>query len=444
MQCLLRPLVVLRSPTRSVPIPPATLPAVVAARRLGPDDNKLDTIVRSAKGQLQAMTPPIYLDYHATTPTDPRVAARVLDAMTAGFGNASSVDHAIGDRAATAIQTARRQIAALLHCRPRDLLFTAGATESLNLAIQGRVNYLASQGKTARVACTAVEHEAVLATCRALAHQGRIQLQEIPVNRQAQLDLKAVETLCAAGLDLLCVMAANNEVGTLYPVRELAAIANRYGTAYLCDAAQALGKIPLDFQGWGIALLAGSAHKLYGPQGIGLLAVRSDQGLQPLCYGGGQQQGLRPGTLNLPGIVGFGEACRWRLAEMAQDEAEIARQRDRLQALLHARIPGLQVNGDRDNRLAGNLHIAIPGIPNSAITARLHPQLAIATGSACSSGVEQPSHVLRAMQLPEATLESALRLGLGKFTTPADIDRAAELLVATVDQIRQLLEPARP
>ncbi|NJK99756.1 MAG: cysteine desulfurase [Spirulinaceae cyanobacterium SM2_1_0] len=385
---------------------------------------------------------PIYLDYHATTPTDPRVAARVQAAMTAEFGNASSVDHEVGDRAATAIKTARQPIATLLHCRPRDILFTAGATESLNLAIQGKVNHLASQGKIARVACTTVEHDAVLATGRALAQQGRIELTEIPVNNRAQLDLGEIETLCAAGLDLLCVMAANNEVGTVYPVREIAAIANRHGVAYLCDAAQAVGKIPLDFDGWGVALLACSAHKLYGPQGVGALIVRRDQQLAPLFYGGGQQQGLRPGTLNLPGIVGLGEACRWRLAEMAQDEARIAQQRDRLQTLLQARIPGLQVNGDRDHCLAGNLHISIPDIPNSAVTARLRHPLAISTGSACASGVEMPSHVLRAMHLPDATIEGALRLGLGKFTTDAEIDRAADLLAAAVSQIRAVLQSA--
>ncbi len=385
-------------------------------------------------------TPIIYLDYHATTPTDPRVAACVQAAMTAEFGNASSVDHEIGDRAATAIQTARQPIAALLHCRPRDIRFTSGATESLNLAIQGTVNHLASQGKTARVACTSVEHDAVLATCRALAQQGRLKLTEIPVNRCAQLNLGEIETCCAAGLDLLCVMAANNEVGTVYPVREIAAIANRYQVAYLCDAAQAVGKIPLDFAGWGLALLACSAHKLYGPQGIGALIVRRDQQLAPLFYGGGQQQGLRPGTLNLPGIVGLGEACRLRLAEMEPDEARIARQRDRLQAQLQARIPGIHINGDPDNRLAGNLHISIPDIPNSAVTARLRRQLAISTGSACSSGVEMPSHVLRAMHLPDDSIDGALRLGLGKFTTDTEIDRTADLLAETVGQIRAVLQ----
>ncbi len=207
----------------------------------------------------------------------------------------------------------------------------------------------------------------------------------------------------------------------------------------LCDATQAVGKIPIKFDGWGITMLALSTHEMYGPKGVGALIVRKDHPLEPLMYGGGQQRGLRPGTLNVPGIVGLGEACRLRQLEMEEDEKAIARKRDKLQALLRSKIPGLVINGDIENRLAGNLHISIPGVPNDAVIARVRHVLAISTGSACSSGVEAPSHVLTAMGLPDDVIEGALRIGLGKFTTDEEVERAANILSSTVSEIRRLL-----
>ncbi|MFH7241611.1 MAG: cysteine desulfurase family protein [Spirulina sp.] len=396
----------------------------------------------------------IYLDYHATTPVDPRVAEKVLQAMTTHFGNASSLDHEVGDRAEAAVKQASRHVAELVGATPRDIIFTSGATESLNLAIQGTINALAplslgrgagGEGQRAggegkpRIAISTVEHKAVLDTCAALQKQGRIDLIYIPVDTQARLDLDALEQACAHGLHLLCIMAANNEVGTVYPIEKIAAIAQRYQVPFLCDACQAVGKIPIQFNEWGLTLLALSAHKLYGPQGVGALVVQRGYQLAPLTYGGGQQRGIRPGTLNLPGIVGLGEACRLRVDEMAVDEAEIGKKRDRLQALLQDHIPNLVINGDPQNRLAGNLHISIPGIPNSAIIARVRHKLALSTGSACSSGVEAPSHVLRAMNLPEPLVEGSLRLGLGKFTTASDVTQAFEHLSEAVLAISRLL-----
>lgn len=390
----------------------------------------------------------IYLDYQATTPVDPRVAAKVLQAMTEGFGNASSLDHEFGDRAAAAVKTAARHVATLVGAAPRDVIFTSGATESLNLAIQGTLNALTSLAQVGRgvggeglprIAISAVEHRAVLDICKALHHQGRIELIQIPVDAQARLDLGQLEQACASGLDLLCTMAANNEVGTLYPIDKIAAIAQRYQIPLLCDACQAVGKVPIQFNEWSLTILALSGHKIYGPQGVGALVVRRDHRLVPLLYGGGQQRGLRPGTLNLPGIVGLGEACRLRAVEMAVDEAEIAERRDHLQVLLQDHIPDLVINGDLQNRLAGNLHISIPGLPNSAIIARVRHQIAISTGSACSSGVEAPSHVLRAMALADPIVEGALRIGLGKFSTDEDIDHATEILAQAVRAIRQAM-----
>ncbi len=395
----------------------------------------------------------IYLDYHATTPVDPRVAEKVLQAMTTDFGNASSLDHEVGDRAEAAVKTATRHVANLVGASPRDVIFTSGATESLNLAIQGTLNALTplsqlgrgaggegrgGEGKP-RIAISTVEHKAVLDTCEALYKQGRIELIQIPVDTQARLDLDRLEQACASGLHLLCTMAANNEVGTIYPIEKIAAIAQRYQVPFLCDACQAVGKIPIRFNEWGITLLALSAHKLYGPQGVGALVVQRGHRLAPLLYGGGQQRGIRPGTLNLPGIVGLGEACRLRGMEMAVDEAEIRRKRDHLQALLQAQIPNLVINGDLHNRLAGNLHIAIPGIPNSAVMARVRHKLAISTGSACSSGVEASSHVLVAMHLPNPLVEGSLRIGLGKFTTDSNIAQASEYISHAALDVSRLL-----
>ncbi|MCS6814733.1 MAG: cysteine desulfurase [Cyanobacteria bacterium] len=388
----------------------------------------------------------IYLDYHATTPVDPRVADRILHVMTQEFGNASSVDHEWGDRADAAIQQAAKQVANLVGASPREIVWTSGATESINLAIQGSLLTplaLLGQGsrgeaKPHRIALMPIEHHAVLDTCRVLENRGWAELVYLQVDSQGRLDLGQLEQVCAEGLSLLCVMAANNEIGTIYPMQTIGKIAQHYGIPFLCDGSQAVGKIPIHFEEWGITYLAISAHKLYGPKGVGALVVRRGYHLQPLMFGGGHQRGLRSGTLNVPGIVGLGEACWLRSLEMHEDERAIAIKRDRLQEILLKNIPNLVVNGDVDHRLAGNLHISIPGIPNDAVIARVRPHLGISTGSACSSGVVAPSHVLQALRLPEEVVEGSLRIGLGKFTTDDDINRAAEILLAAVTQIRQL------
>jgi cysteine desulfurase len=381
----------------------------------------------------------IYLDYHATTPVDRRVAEKVLSCMTDCFGNASSTDHARGDRARAAIDHAKHQIASLIQCQPQEIIFTSGATESLNLAIQGTVIRRERHRQPTRIAISSVEHKAVLDLCQTLHHQGRIQLRLIPVDDRANLDLQVLETYCQEGLDLLGIMAANNEVGTIYPLETLGEMAQHYQIPFLCDASQAVGKIPLKFQDWNLSLLAFSGHKLYAPQGIGVLIKSRDYPLDPLLYGGGHQQGLRSGTLNLPGIVGLGEACALRQQEMAIDEPRIAQQRNTLQAQLQQAFPDLVVNGNPDNRLAGNLHCSLGGIPNSAVTARLYDRLAISSGSACSSGTIAQSHVLRAMGLPDETIEGALRIGLGKFTTDEEVQAAAHLLIDTLKVLQTLL-----
>ncbi|MDW8413835.1 MAG: cysteine desulfurase family protein [Acidobacteriota bacterium] len=375
----------------------------------------------------------IYLDYHATTPVDPRVAQLVYHYMTTVFGNASSTDHVFGDEAGEAVAEAKQQIARLINCSPKEVIFTSGATESINLAIQG---LLLKSSKTMKLAVLPVEHKAVLDTCASMAKKGLTEVIFLKVDNRACLDLEELERVCRQGIDLLCLMAANNEVGTIYPLPEVGEIVQRYGVRWLCDASQAVGKIHLDFDRWGISFLAISGHKFYAPKGVGALVIRRGQFLEPILYGGGHQRGLRSGTLNVPGIAGLGEACRLRLLEMTEDETRVEQQRNRLQYLLQTGIENLVVNGDVNHRLAGNLHVSIPGIPNSAIIARVRHRIAISTGSACSSGVEAPSHVLRAMQLPDVVIDGALRIGLGKFTTDDEVEQAAQIIINTVLEIQ--------
>lgn len=380
---------------------------------------------------------PIYLDYHATTPVDRRVADLVHHYMTAEFGNASSTDHEYGDRAEAAVKQAAKQLANLVGASPREIIWTSGATESINLAIQGSLSL--DPETPHRIALLPLEHQAVLDTCKAFEQRGWAELIYLKVDANGRLDLDFLERVCDRGLSLLCIMAANNEIGNIYPIQAIGQIAQRYQIPFLCDGSQAVGKIPLNFAEWGITYLAISAHKLYAAKGVGALVVRKGYHLEPLIFGGGHQRGMRSGTLNVPGIVGLGEACRLRQAEMGEDEQVIAAQRDRLQSLLSDAIPSLVINGDLEHRLAGNLHISVPGVPNSAVIARIRHQLAISTGSACSSGVEAPSHVLRALQLPEDLVTGALRIGIGKFTTDDEIDRAAEILIKNIKAIQLLM-----
>ncbi|OUC12876.1 MAG: aminotransferase [Alkalinema sp. CACIAM 70d] len=379
----------------------------------------------------------IYLDYHSTTPVDPRVADFVYHYMTEEFGNASSTDHDWGDRAETAIKQAAKQVAELIGASPREIVWTSGATESINLAIQGSL--APNPTKLHRIGLMPIEHKAVLDTCRALEKRGWAELVYLQVDSKGRLNLEHLEQVCAEGLSLLCVMAANNEIGNIYPIQKIGQITQHYGIPFLCDGSQAVGKIPIQFDEWGITYLAISAHKFYGPKGVGALAVRRGYHLEPLIFGGGHQKGMRSGTLNVPGIVGLGEACRLRSLEREEDEKAIAVKRDRLQSLLIEKIANVVVNGDEAHRLAGNLHIAIPGIPNSAVIARIRYRLAISTGSACSSGVESPSHVLQAIGLPSDVMDGAFRIGLGKFTTDEEINQGVGIIYDAITQVQQSL-----
>ncbi len=357
----------------------------------------------------------------------------MLHYMTEEFGNASSTDHEYGDRAEEAVKHAAKQVADLVGASPREIIWTSGATESINLAIQGSLP--SNPEEPCRIALLPVEHKAVLDICHALAKRGWAKLIYLQVDAKGRLDLDHLERVCTEGLSLLCVMAANNEIGNIYPIEAIAQIAQSYDVPFLCDGSQAIGKVPIHFEVWGITYLAISAHKLYGPKGVGALVVRKGYRLEPLLFGGGHQKGMRSGTLNVPGIIGLGEACGLRQFEMEKDEQKIAKKRDKLQGLLLEKIPGLVVNGDTEHRLAGNIHISIPTIPNSAVVARVRHQLAISTGSACSSGVETPSHVMQALGLSEEVVEGSLRIGVGKFTTDHEIDQAAGILTTAIQHV---------
>ncbi len=374
---------------------------------------------------------PIYLDNQATTPCDPRVVTAMLPYFSEAFGNPHSAEHALGREAEAAVERARAEVAALIGASPREIIFTSGATESNNLAIKGAARFAARMGSPKRrVITVATEHKCVLEATRDLAEEG-FEPVFLPVAPDGRLDLAAFRAALAAPTLLVSVMAANNETGVLQDIATLATLARDCGALFHTDAAQAAGKIPLDVAAQGIDLLSISGHKLYGPKGIGALYVRHRPRvrLAPLISGGGQERGLRSGTLPAPLIVGFGEACRIARAEMAAETARLAALRDRLLARLRAAIPGIALNGSRDHRLAGNLNLAFPGARAETLLADL-PDLCLSTGSACSSAAIEPSYVLRAMGIAPEIAAASLRIGIGRFTSAAEIDTAAEMLIA--------------
>jgi len=394
---------------------------------------------------MSAKKRPIYLDYQASTPMDPRVLDAMLPYFQEAFGNASSAAHAYGHEAADAVKQAAQEVAALVQSGlpsggSHPLIWTSGATESINLALQGYVRQHQPEGRRFRLATLPLEHKAVLDTAKLLEREGLLELVLLDVNAQGQLDLAHLERELKQGLDLLAMMAANNEIGTIYPVQTIAKLAQDHGCAFFCDGSQAVGKIPIEFENWGITLLALTGHKMYGPKGCGALVVRRGTRLKAQIYGGGHQHGLRSGTLNVPGIVGLGKACALRQAEMQRDESHTAQLRDRLEALLQAEILDLVVNGDLAHRLAGNLHCSILSVPNDLMVKYLGQQLAISTGSACTSGLEASSHVLCAIGLSADALRGALRLSLGKFTTETEIETAAEVLIGAYRQAQAHLQ----
>ena len=373
---------------------------------------------------------PVYLDNQATTPCDPRVLAAMLPWFTEQYGNPHSAEHQMGQDAAGAVEDARAEVAALIGAEPREIVLTSGATEANNIAIKGAARHARRMGDPRRrVVTVATEHKCVLESVADTAEDG-FEPVVLPVDPDGRLDPSVLRAALAEPTLLVSVMAVNNETGVVQDIPALAAIARVAGALFHTDAAQAAGKIAIDVHG--IDLLSLSGHKLYGPKGVGALYVRRRPRvrLAPLFSGGGQERGLRSGTLPTPLVIGLGEACRLARMEMTEEAARLFQLRDRLLAGLRRQVPDLQVNGSLRHRIPGNLNITFP-VPALDLM-RAVPELCVSTGSACSSAAIEPSYVLRAIGLTDAAAARTLRLGLGRFTSAADVDYAAKALAAAV------------
>ncbi len=363
----------------------------------------------------------IYLDHHATTPMDPRALKAMQPYFTKRFGNPASLTHAFGREAETAVQHAREEVARLIGADTREIVFTSGATESNNLALKGAA--AARREKGDHLVVSSVEHKSVLDVCKRLETEGfRVTLA--PVFSDGRVDIEALERLITPKTILISVMLASNEVGMIQPVEAIGRLAQAKGILFHCDAAQGAGKVPIDVKKMGVHFLSFSAHKMYGPKGVGALFVKkSEPGvlLVPQVDGGGQERGLRSGTLNVPGIIGFAEACRLSRLEMKKEAQRVAALRDRLEKGIRVSFPGAVLNGSRKQRLPHNLNLSFPGLEAKELMKRM-PHVAVSSGSACTATSIEPSYVLKAMGVRDDLRRSSIRFGLGRFTTKSEID----------------------
>jgi cysteine desulfurase len=376
---------------------------------------------------------PVYLDSHATTPVDRRVLDAMLPYFTEAFGNPASSSHAFGWKAQEAVERARREVAGLVGASAREIVFTSGATESNNFALRGACD-VAPAGRR-HLVTSAIEHKSVLEAARCLEKQGW-RLTVLPVQADGRLDLDLVRGAVTPETAIVSVMAANNEIGVLQPLADIGALAHAAGALFHVDAAQAVGKIPIDVEAMQIDLLSLTGHKMYGPKGCGALFVRKRTELAPLIAGGGQERGLRSGTLNVPGIVGLGQACRICREEMAEEAARLGSMRDRLLDGLRTALDGIHVNGSLEHRLPHNLHVTFAGVDGDALIIGIS-DIAVSSGSACSSASASPSHVLQAIGASDAP-SASIRFGLGRLTTDEDIDYTIERFTAVVRHLRQM------
>lgn len=378
----------------------------------------------------------VYLDNQATTPVDPRVLDAMLPYFGPRFGNAASRGHSFGWEAEQAVELARRQVAKLAGASPQEIVFTSGATESDNLALKGVAG---AHGSPGHILTLATEHKAVLDTARSLERAGTALTVLLP-RTDGTIDLDALDAALRPDTLLVSVMHANNEIGVVQPLAEIGALCRRRGVLFHTDAVQSFGKLPIDVEACHIDLLSVSAHKIYGPKGVGALYVRRRNPrvrLEPQMDGGGHESGLRSGTLNVPGIVGFGEACAIAASSMEEEARRTGALRDRLLALLQAGLDGLTVNGALAPRLPGNLNIRFAGVDAASLLIAL-PGVALSTGSACTSAAVAPSHVLRALGLSEREAASSVRFGIGRFNTEAEIDDVAARVTGAVRRLRSL------
>jgi cysteine desulfurase len=379
---------------------------------------------------------PIYMDNHATTRLDPRVLEAMMPYLTDVYGNAASRSHSFGWTAEQAVETARAQVAKLIGASAREIVFTSGATESDNLAITGTIQ---AHAGSAHIITQATEHKAVLDTCAWLEKQGT-RVTVLPVDPDGRIRLDDLRRALDEKPILVAVLFANNEIGTIQPIDEIGALCHERGVLFHTDAAQAVGKIPIDVNRANIDLLSISGHKIYGPKGIGALYVRRHNPRVELAeqmHGGGHERGMRSGTLNVPGIVGLGAACAIAAAEMESEAARLTAMRDRLQAKLLAALDHVRVNGSQQHRLPGNLNMTFERVDSETLMMGVK-EVALSSGSACTSAKIEPSHVLRALGLGEEAAHSSIRFGLGRFNTEEEVDYVAEHLIDVVRKLREL------
>lgn len=380
---------------------------------------------------------PIYLDYNSTTPCEPRVLEAMLPYFSSAFGNAASRNHPLGWQAEEAVELAREQIAQLIGAEPKEIIFTSGATEAVNLALKGVFETYSGKGNHI-VTCN-IEHKAVLDTCESIEKMGG-EVTYLKVKPNGIPDLTELEAAMKPTTILVAVMYANNEIGTIMPIKEISAIAKKKGVLVFSDATQAVGKIPVNVMKDGIDLMAFSAHKLYGPKGVGALYVRRKDPrvkLSPQIHGGGHERGMRSGTLNVPGIAGFGKACELALNEMQEVEERIRQLRDRLENGL-LKIEETYLNGDKNQRLPNVTNISFRYVEGDALMMGFNKNIAVSSGSACTSASPEPSYVLKALEVGDDLARSSIRFSLGRNTTEEEIEFTIKEITNTVNKLREL------
>lgn len=379
---------------------------------------------------------PVYLDYNATTPCDPQVVEAMLPYFTGMFGNAASRQHAFGWQAAEAVKVAREQVAALIGAGSTEIIFTSGATESNNLALKGAYEAYSTRGN--HIITITTEHKAVLDTCYHLEKLGA-DVTYIGVNKVGQVDLSQLEAAIRQDTILISAMYANNETGTILPIPEISRIARSHGVLFFSDATQAVGKLPVNVESDGIDLMSLSSHKMYGPKGVGALYIRRKNPrvkISPQIDGGGHERGVRSGTLNVAGIVGFGKACEIAMEDRSEQSRKQARLRDRLEGAL-LELEGCEPNGDRESRLPNVTNISFPSGVGDGLISELSRYMAVSSGSACSSGSPEPSYVLKAMGLADDRAHGAIRFSLGKYTTDEEITFTIEKVTSAVKDLAE-------
>lgn len=380
---------------------------------------------------------PIYFDNNATTPCDPRVVDTMIPYFTNQFGNAASRNHSFGWQAEEAVDYAREQVAALIGADPKEIIFTSGATEGDNLAIKGVFEMYASKGN--HIITTTIEHKAVLDTCKHLEKQGA-EVTYLEVDAEGMINLEELEKAITPKTILIAVMYANNEIGVINPMRDISAIARKHGVLLMSDAVQAVGKIPVDVNKDGIDLMAFTAHKMYGPKGVGALYVRRKNPRVKVTAqldGGGHERGMRSGTLNVPGIVGFGKACEICRLEMESDTARIQKLRDKLENGL-MQVEESYLNGHKTNRLPHVSNISFKYVEGEGLLMGINKQIALSSGSACTSASLEPSYVLKALGLGDDLAHSSLRFGLSRFSTEEEVDFTIKAVTDTVNKLREM------